>query len=1083
MAEHIENVKINYSLTGLNTATAKVRNFDRANRQMITEVKKWDKVHGWRTQSVQLNEMQGSMQKAGGAVKGLALRFVGLQAAMSYGLQKGRELIKWVQDSIQEFRAFEKNMAEVSTIIMDLSRGAVADLTAGITNLSIKFGKSVNDLSRGMYDILSAAIPAGDALRLLEVSSEAATAGLTDVETSVDVFTSILNAWGLSVSQATMISDELFQTVVRGKLRFEELASAMGYIAPIAANLGVEFKEVAAALSTVTRQGQRVDMATRGLALGIQNIADLTPKAAEAATKYGVDLSATALRVGGLNYVLTELNEAMNEHGTKILPEMISNMRSLRVFMALAGDEGIDGFRKDLDLLNTSAGRTEQAMNRMMQTSQFAADVLAQQMKVLERSIGEAWSGFDLWIKKSKLWWGTFLTGGDANAAVEQYENRVFEIKTQAANLLKIQSDIIKTPDITSIIGDFDSDIYKDFNSARDALSKLIGEASNFDAAKEYFTLKEEEIDWMNQIGNIGEAVTLLDGLKVRYIKIMNEFKDVEGGLSVQLPSTIKKGIVELNEEIKKLAFKPFLNIKEFGTWNEIWVSLNKNVREFDQVLANNTWQIDNFTNKLSDVQNKLSAYADAEEGIRAVIEESGKSINDHKMNIMELNMEIANLAREVEDAYTTIGGAVFEGTMQWELSITAANTQLERFSNYSKMAIQYGDEFNTTFMEGIKDIDGYTEIFKEIPDYLDYYNAAVWEATKNNTGYQGSIVDLISEMSRYSKSYEELRKETELFKNELDELNLAIRKNNLEISKIELKGMMRRRGLTRDEEKKIKKIKIENAKIRIQIVERELTDEQIALEKNVEFQKSEFDKLKEIYDEYVDRVKFDLWELKDTRNSDLEDLIININFKKDRLTDYRGFFVSELQALEDAELTYQAALMAIAADDALAESYKDLYGINALEEAQIALEDYLKQLQEIDIADIDIKKVTSGTKKKSYTPAIDYSNPVEVVKAVQKAATPRQREDIWIEGFRKSLGFQRGIQYVPETRPYMLHRGETVLPAGKETGLGNVTVNINNNVTIKSEVDAKRFAELQAEAIHMQLGNRKTGKSKYRMR
>jgi len=314
-------------------------------------------VRGIRNMNTATKQLRTSTGMLSGGMKGLASRFVGVQMAANYALQKGRELIKWVQESIKAFREFETRIAEVGTILQGLGDKQLPALSAGIETLSIKFGKGASDLAKGMYDILSAAFDARDAMSLLTVATRASIAGLSSVEVSVDALTSVLNAYGKSAYQATQISDIMFQTVVRGKLRYEDLAASMGYIAPIAANLGVEFEEIAAALTTVTRQGQHVDMATRGLALGLQNIADITPKAAAAAAKYNVNLSATALRVGGLEYIIQELNTAMKENGTKILPQMITNMRSLRVFMALAGEEGIAGFTQDLDLMNKSAGQ------------------------------------------------------------------------------------------------------------------------------------------------------------------------------------------------------------------------------------------------------------------------------------------------------------------------------------------------------------------------------------------------------------------------------------------------------------------------------------------------------------------------------------------------------------------------------------------------------------------------------------------------------------------------------------------------------------------------------------------------------
>jgi len=78
-----------------------------------------------------------------------------------------------------------------------------------------------------------------------------------------------------------------------------------------------------------------------------------------------------------------------------------------------------------MDLLSESSGRTDEALAKVAGTTQMAAKIMEQSMQQLERSIGEAWHGIDICWKKAKLWWGMFLSGGDANKAVEEYENRI----------------------------------------------------------------------------------------------------------------------------------------------------------------------------------------------------------------------------------------------------------------------------------------------------------------------------------------------------------------------------------------------------------------------------------------------------------------------------------------------------------------------------------------------------------------------------------------------------------------------------------------------------------------------------------
>jgi hypothetical protein len=54
-----------------------------------------------------------------------------------------------------------------------------------------------------------------------------------------------------------------------------------------------------------------------------------------------------------------------------------------------------------------------------------------------------------------------------------------------------------------------------------------------------------------------------------------------------------------------------------------------------------------------------------------------------------------------------------------------------------------------------------------------------------------------------------------------------------------------------------------------------------------------------------------------------------------------------------------------------------------------------------------------------------------------------------WLLGSRQYGG------YIPQTGPYMLHQGETVVPAGGDTFASNITINAN----ISSDMDIKSLA------------------------
>lgn len=1118
MAEDTQhNVRIKYSEQGISAVYKKIRMVDQATKRLVTTTYKMNAAGtAMQKYSRTIAPLPGQVKKGSNALRGMATRFVGLQVAMSYAMQAGRAVMQWVQQGIKDFRKFENNLAEVQTIIGEVAGGELPKLKAGIENLSVGYGKDVNDLTRGMYDILSASFAASEGLDLLKIATEASVAGLTDVSTSVDVFTSILNAWGLTVTQANMISDQLFQTVVQGKLRFEDLANAMGYIAPIAANLGVEFKEVAAALSTVTRQGQHVDMAARGLALGLQNIADLSPKAAKAAAKYGVDLSAVALQVGGLESVIGELHEATEKYGAKVLPEMISNMRSLRIFMALAGDEGIDGFRRDLDNLTNSTGRTEQALATMASSTQFQVNMLDQSMKMLERDIGEAWSGLDIWFKKSKLWWGTLLSGGDADAAVKQYEDRVDDIKIASAKAIGAMGKMMAAPDLTKLIRDVDFTQFKTFEQGVDAIANIMSGAFS-NGLSEGVTNLTELNDAITAdaiaIGELTEEQIALDGYLSKFKQLKRGYED--GSKSFM---EVKSEITEINDALADMGHNFTVvgdGISDFGKKNkkgsvvinafingvikikdaisdlvtdDTTDEVNKLFKSLDWGFTNDLQvridtigtEINELTDDISAAQIESNAWKQSEESIKLTIDNLQSSIEEYESNIFELDKAIVDLRFDVEDLYKTLSGSEFAGVDTWKLAVSAAGTQMDRFNHVTQRTIKYNDELNTSYMDGVDELVSQSDVYEDVINYMDWYNDEIWKQVAGNDANEESMRQMIISIGSYTQEQKEAKAATKAQRKEIDALNLAMKRNNLEMMKIELAGMMRRRGLTRSEEKVIKKIKIDNAEIRIKIMEREVSEETVLLKEHNSDVDTELESLQALYKKYVDTVQHDIWQLKDTRNSDLKNMIYTINHKKKKLEKYVKMQSEQFTELNNTEMAYMGTLKAIAEDENLSVWFNDLLGIGAIQLAKAEMISYMELLGTHGKG-VDIKTPTPSTPASSSHLMRDNIFMMPGIESGRKRA-----EDL---AHLRSLdlsgdsGFARGTNYVPETKPYILHKGESVIPSGSGKSTGNITISITNHNTIDSKIDIKDLAKMQAQVIKTELAHRHTGKSKYRLR
>lgn len=149
---------------------------------------------------------------------------------------------------------FEDSMAKVSTIA-DETEVSYDSMKKSIIDLSNQTGISVNDIADNVYNAISAGQSTGDAVNFVTNSTKLAKAGFAEAGQSLDVLTTIMNAYGLEADQVGMVSDTLVQIQNKGKTTVAELASTMGKIIPTANSMGVSLDQLGAGYALMTSKG------------------------------------------------------------------------------------------------------------------------------------------------------------------------------------------------------------------------------------------------------------------------------------------------------------------------------------------------------------------------------------------------------------------------------------------------------------------------------------------------------------------------------------------------------------------------------------------------------------------------------------------------------------------------------------------------------------------------------------------------------------------------------------------------------------------------------------------------------------
>lgn len=314
------------------------------------------------------------------------------QMAMGMGVMTGvtgviRMFTRAVRGIVKTGREFEETWANVTTMLGGPAYDAAEDMKNELMRMSPVLG-GVTELAKGMYQVLSASIEPAKAIEFLGVAAMSAKAGVTDVFTAVDALTTIINAYGLATEDAMAVSDIMFMTVKRGKLTYESLAQSLGPVVAVSAQMGVKFKEVAAAMATLTRQGLMVRTTAVAIRAVLIAVMQGQEGAMETARKLRIEFSAQAIATKGLIPWLAELGEKTGGNAV-ILQKMFKNIRGLMAVLPLAG-KAMKGVAGDLALMGEAAGSTTEALLKQMDSVSFWIDVFGNMMERLKAAI---WKG------------------------------------------------------------------------------------------------------------------------------------------------------------------------------------------------------------------------------------------------------------------------------------------------------------------------------------------------------------------------------------------------------------------------------------------------------------------------------------------------------------------------------------------------------------------------------------------------------------------------------------------------------------------------------------------------------------------
>lgn len=262
----------------------------------------------------------------------------------------------------------ENSFAQIVGLVGE-SREVLEGMRGEMLDIGAATGQGPGELAEALFFVESAGFRGTEALEVLRASAMAATGGLGTVASVADAVTSAVNAYGPATLSAARATDVLVATVREGKIEADAIASSLGRVTGIAAELGVPFEDVGATLATLTRVGASAEQGVTALASTLRTILKPSQGAEDALRDAGLSIEElrSQLQSEGLFSTLQNLRTSLEASGQE-LTDVFENAESLTAVFALLGKNTEQAEQIFNSMANTIDGATQKAFEAATET-------------------------------------------------------------------------------------------------------------------------------------------------------------------------------------------------------------------------------------------------------------------------------------------------------------------------------------------------------------------------------------------------------------------------------------------------------------------------------------------------------------------------------------------------------------------------------------------------------------------------------------------------------------------------------------------------------------------------------------------
>ena len=323
--------------------------------------KSYDNLKSSQERLQRLNEEQQKVKESIGQTKAQLAGTLGVIGGVAAAVYAGP--VKAAMD-------YETALAKVGTIA-DGTKVPMETMSKEIMALSNSTGIAATALADDVYNAISAGQDTADAVNFVTYSTKLAKAGFAESAQTLDVLTTILNAYGLEADEVGRVSDMLIQTQNKGKVTVAELSSVMGKIIPTAKSNGVALEQITAGYAIMTSKGIAAAETTTYMNSMLNELGK-SGTTADKALRAAAGKGFKELMAEGksLSEVLNILQEDAAKGG-KSLADVFGSAEAGKAAVTLLSD-GVEGFNEQVaNMLAASdgIGATQAAFEKMEDTT------------------------------------------------------------------------------------------------------------------------------------------------------------------------------------------------------------------------------------------------------------------------------------------------------------------------------------------------------------------------------------------------------------------------------------------------------------------------------------------------------------------------------------------------------------------------------------------------------------------------------------------------------------------------------------------------------------------------------------------